>query len=147
MTKTKLLIKAEVNGTWRVVRNATIAVQLKQLIDIWQSFKMLLINCKVKLILRWRKSFALSVAANDNDSATLDKIIFYYQRIICSSCGFISKTQAKTMKILRRGFDKSVYWNEYKTKSETKNITNEYRYFLESNFVVVKKVLVLVYLN
>ena len=27
------------------------------------------------------------------------------------------------------------YWNEYKTKSKDKNTTNEFRYYLESNFV------------
>ena len=31
------------------------------------------------------------------------------------------------------------YWNEYKTKSENKNMKNEYRYFLESNFVGVNR--------
>ena len=38
---------------------------------------------------------------------------------------------------LNKGFERSVYWNEYKAKSENKNIANTYRYFLESNFVVV----------
>ena len=32
-----------------------------------------------------------------------------------------------------------MYWNEYKTKSENKNTTNKYRYFLESNFVKVNR--------
>ena len=30
-----------------------------------------------------------------------------------------------------------MYWNEYKTKNESENRANEYRYFLESNFVGV----------
>ena len=34
-------------------------------------------------------------------------------------------------------FARSVCWNEYKSKSENKNTTNEYRNFLESNFVGV----------
>ena len=38
-----------------------------------------------------------------------------------------------------------MYWNEFKTKGENKNITNEYRYFLESNFVGVNRLFVLVY--
>ena len=40
-----------------------------------------------------------------------------------------------------------MYWNEYKTKSENENTTNKYRYFLESNFAVVDRLFVLVYLN
>ena len=40
-----------------------------------------------------------------------------------------------------------MYWNEYKAKSEDKNMTNEYRYFFESNFVRVNRLFVLVYSN
>ena len=38
-------------------------------------------------------------------------------------------------------------WNENKTKSENKNTTNEYRYFLELNFVGKNQFFVLVYAN
>ena len=41
----------------------------------------------------------------------------------------------KLAKLLSKEFERSVYWNKYKTKNENKSITNEYRYFLESNFV------------
>ena len=41
----------------------------------------------------------------------------------------------KNHQLLFKGFERLVYWREYKTKSENKNATNEYRYFLESNFV------------
>ena len=37
--------------------------------------------------------------------------------------------------------------HECKTKSETKNTTNEYRYFLESNFFGVNRLFILVYTN
>ena len=40
-----------------------------------------------------------------------------------------------------------VHLNEYKTKGEIKNTTNEYRYFIESNFVGVNRLLVLIYPN
>ena len=39
-----------------------------------------------------------------------------------------------------------MYWNEYK-KTETKNTIDEYRYFLESNFVGVNRLFVWIYLN
>ena len=38
-----------------------------------------------------------------------------------------------------------MYWSEYKTKSENKNTANEYRYFLESKFVEVDRLFVLIY--
>ena len=40
-----------------------------------------------------------------------------------------------------------MYWNEYKTKIVKKNITNEYRYILKSDFVGVNRLFVLVYSN
>ena len=39
-----------------------------------------------------------------------------------------------------------MYWNEYK-KTATKNTIDEYRYFLESNFVGVNRLFVWIYLN
>ena len=56
-----------------------------------------------------------------------------------------AKSSQKLSKLLSKGFERSVYWNEYKTKSENKNTTNEYRYFLKSNFVGVNRLFVLVY--
>ena len=37
-----------------------------------------------------------------------------------------------------------MYWSEYKTKNE-KYATNEYRYFIESKFVGVNRLIVFVY--
>ena len=51
----------------------------------------------------------------------------------------------KLSKLFSKGFARSVYWTEYKTKGENKNTANEFRYFLESNFVVFSRLFVLVY--
>ena len=51
----------------------------------------------------------------------------------------------KIQKLLCKGFEQSVHWKEYKTKSENKNTTNKYRYFPESNFIRVNRLFVLVY--
>ena len=50
-------------------------------------------------------------------------------------------------KFLSKGFEKLVYWNEYKTKSENKNKTIEYKYFLASNFNAINRLFVSIYLN
>ena len=90
-----------------------------------------LINCKVKLKL---------TAANDNANGN-DNIIFTiketksYVLVVTLS----ARDNKKLTKFFSKGFKTSVYWNEYKTKSENKNTRNEYRYFLESNFVGVKR--------
>ena len=51
----------------------------------------------------------------------------------------------KLSKLLIKGFEISVYWNEYKRKSDNKNTKNEFRFFLESNFVGVNGLFVLIY--
>ena len=40
-----------------------------------------------------------------------------------------------------------MYLNEYKIKIENENVTNEYRYFIESNFADVNRLFVLIYSN
>ena len=45
-----------------------------------------------------------------------------------------AKDNQKLSKLLSKGSERSVYWNEYKTKSDNKDIVNEWRYFLELNF-------------
>ena len=39
------------------------------------------------------------------------------------------KDNGKLWKPVSKGFEWSVYWNEYKSKSENKNTTNKCRYF------------------
>ena len=48
------------------LRNVIIAVPFKYLRNFWRSHKMPLINCKVKLKLKWTRYFVLSAAHNDN---------------------------------------------------------------------------------
>ena len=81
--------------------------------------------------------------------AIMIMVYFYYQRhtIIRSCCKFISKRQLKIIKVLRKGFERPIYWNEYKANSENKNTKNKYRYFLSSSFVGVNKLFFLVYSN
>ena len=55
-----------------------------------------LINCKVKLKLRWTKRCVFSVAGTDNANSNNDgnNIIFTIKdTILCSCCNFISKRQ------------------------------------------------------
>ena len=111
---------------------------------------MSLINCKTELKLKWTKYCVLSAAGNDNvinnntnannNILTIKDTILYVPVVTLSA-----KDNQKLSKRISKGFEKSLYWNEYKTKSENKNTVNEYRYFLESNFVGVNRLSVLVY--
>ena len=57
------------------------------------------------------------------------------------------KDNKKLSKLLSKGFERPVYWNDFNTKSENKNTINEYRYFFELNFVGASRLFVLVYSN
>ena len=57
---------------------------------------------------------------------------------------FSARDNKKISKLPSKGFERSVYWNEYKTKSDNKSTTNDFIYFLKSNFVGVNRLFVLV---
>ena len=91
----------------------------------------------------------LSAAGADNDYANSNNIIFvikgtkWYVPVVT----LLAKGNKKLSKLLSKGFERSMYWSEYKTKSENKNKTNEHRYFLKSKFVGVNRLFVLVHSN
>ena len=84
-----------------------------------------MINCKVELKGKWDKHCVLAGADKDNTDANLDNIIFtcketkLYVHLVTLS----SKDNQEISKFLRKGFERSVYENEYKTKSENENTT------------------------
>ena len=108
-----------------------------------------LIYCKVELKLKWTKYCVLIKAVADNSHVNSDNITFAikdrksYVPVVTLS----ARNYQKLSKRLSKGFERSVYWNEYKIKNENKSKTNEYRYLLESNFVVFNRSFVLVYEN
>ena len=111
-----------------------------------------LINFKVELKLRWAKDCVLSVAGNENninENANANGITFTIKgtKLYAPVAALSARDIQKLSKLLSKGYKRSAYWNEYKTKSDNKNTTNEFRYFLESNFVGVNKLFVLVYTN
>ena len=117
-------------------KNATVAVSLKYLRNLWRSLEMPLINCKVKLKPRSIKHFVLSLAFTNNDNGNNDdnNITFNIKntKLYVAAVTLSAKDNKKLSKLFSKEFERSVYWNEYKTKSENKNTTNEYRYVLKS---------------
>ena len=55
----------------------------------------------------------------------------------------------KLVKLLEEGFKRPVYWNEYKTKIETKNVDNSNltRFSLDGSFQGVRRLFVLAFNN
>ena len=96
---------------------------------------MSLINCEVELKFKWTKYCDLSSAGNDNEianAANANRIIFTIKdtKLHISVVILSSKDHQKLQQRLRKGFERSVEQNEYKTKSENENMNNECRYFL-----------------
>ena len=91
----------------------------------------------------------LSAAGNDNERDRDDKIIFTIKdtKLYVPVVTLSARGNPKLSELFTKGFEGSVYWNEYKTKTETKTTTNKYRYFLESNFLGGNRLFVLAYLN
>ena len=89
------------------------------------------------------------VAADNNINGNDDNIIFTIKatKLYVPIVTLSARGNQKLTKLPRKGFERSVYWNEYETKSENRNTTNEYRNFLESIFVRVNRLFVLVYSN
>ena len=76
---------------------------------------------------------------NDRTRTSFGK---YYVPIVTLS----AKDNQKLSKLPSKGFERPVCLSEYERKSESKNLTNNYRYFIESNFVGLNR-FVLNYLN
>ena len=143
MYKAKLLGNNEADNADGILKNAIITVPLKYLSNFWRSREMPLVNCKVELKFKWRKYCLLSAAGTDNNiDFTIKDTKLYVPAVTLSA-----RDNQKLPNLLSKGFERSVYLNKYKTKSENKNTTNEYRYFLESNFVGVNRLFVLVCSN
>ena len=138
-----------VDGNNGILRDTAIAVPLNYLSNFWRSLEMSLINCKVELKLKWTNYCVLSAAGAHNANTNSNNIIFTITdtKLYVPVITLAAKENQKLSKLLIKGLEKSVYLNEYETKSENKNTTNEYRYFLESNFVGVNRLFILIYTN
>ena len=94
-----------------------IAVPLKYLSNYWRSLEIRLINCKIHLELNWSKDCVMSTIADAKLKITNTKL---YVPIVT----FSSQDNVKLVKLLEEGFKRPVYWTEYQTKIETRNLDN-----------------------
>ena len=149
MYKVSLFENAVADENNSILKNATIAAPLKHLSNFRLLLKMPLINCKAGLKLRWTKHFILAWTGVGKNYADCNNITFIIKntKLYVPVVTLSPKDNKKLSKILSKGFKISVYWNEYETKNENENTTNEYGYFLESNFVGVNRPFVLIYMN
>ena len=104
-----------------MLRNSTITVH-----NFWKSLEMPLINCKLELKLKCTRHCVLVSTGTESADANSDNIFLLSKTRLLSN--FCQNFLAKDLK------DKCTGAN-IKQKVRSKNKANEYRYFLESNFV------------
>ena len=100
-----------------------------------------LINCKIKLNLTWKKKCVLSTDAGDavfiiNDTKMYVPVVT------------LSKEDNKDfIEQQNKGFQQSIYWNEYKTKEINENAdANVFKYInLDPSFQGVNRLFVMAY--
>ena len=121
--------------------NVKIVVPLKYLSNFFRSLEMPLINCKIKLNLTWKKECILSNKAGDavfiiNDTKLYVPVVTLSKE---DNEDFIDQQH--------KGFQRSIYWNEYKTKEQNEDADNNvFKYInLDPSFQGVNRLFVMAY--
>ena len=128
-----------------VKRNLKVVVPLKYLSNFFRSLEMPLINCKTKLNLTWKKECVLSNQAGEAVFIINDTKLYV-------PAVTLSKEDNKDfIEQQNKGFQRSIYWNEYKTKEIIENVdannpANIVRYInLDPSFQGVNRLFVMAY--
>ena len=152
--KANLIANTEAN---RIKYGVKIAVLLKYLSNFWRSLEMPLINCRVKLSLKWIENCVLTTAAigananavgADSETFKMTDSKLYVPVVTLSA-----EDNARLAKQLDKGFKGPVYWNKYNVidnkiveiaRAKEKGPIME---LLHSSYQGVKRLFVLAYDN
>ena len=122
-------------------RSVKVVVPLKYLSNFFRSLEMPLINCKIKLNLTWKKECVLSTDAGD--AVFIINGTKMYVPVFT-----LSKEDNKDfIEQQNKGFQRSIYWNEYKTKEINENAdANVFKYInLDPSFQGGNRLFVMAY--
>ena len=112
-----------------------------------------LISCKIHLELNWDDNCVMyganTYAGSDNAKNRETKFQITSKKLYVSVVTLSTKDNENLTKQLDEGFKRSVYWNEYKSKIETKNLgaNNVTRFPLDASFQGVNRLFVLAFGN
>ena len=122
-------------------RSVKVVVPLKYSSNFFRSLEMPLINCKIKLNLTWKKECVLSTDVG-NAVVIINETKMYVPVVT------LSKEDNKDfIEQQNKGFQRSIYWNEYKTKEINENAdANVFKYInLDPSFQGVNRLFVMAY--
>ena len=142
--KYKINLLGDRNVVGGIVRlNLKVVVPLKYLSNFFRSLETPLINCKIKLNLTWKKECVLSTDIGNavfiiNDTKLYVPVVTLSKE---DNKDFIEQQNKR--------FQRSIYWNEYKTKEQTENAdANVFKYInLDPSFQGVNRLFVMAYNN
>ena len=121
--------------------NVKVVVPLKYLSNFFRSLEMPLINCKIKLNLTWKKECVLST--DHGNAVFIINDTKMYVPVVT-----LSKEDNKDfIKQQNKGFQRSIYWNKYKTKEINENADADmFKYInLDPSFQGVNRLFVMAY--
>ena len=152
--KESLLGKAaDADGNDRSLKNTKIVVPLKYLCNFFRLLEMPLINCKLHLELNWNNNCVMygadTYAGGDNVSNRETTLKITSTKLYVPIVTLSTKDNVNLTKQLNEGFKRSVYWNEYKSKIETKEAeANKVKRFpLDASFQGANRLFVLAFNN
>ena len=122
-------------------RSVEVVVPLKYLSNFFRSLEMPLINCKIKLNLSWKKECVLS--NQDGAAVFIINDTKMYVPVVT-----LSKEDNKDfIEQQNEGVQRSIYWNEYKTKEINENAdANVFKHInLDPSFQGVNRLFVMAY--
>ena len=122
-------------------RSVKVVIPLKYLSNFFRSLEMPLINCKIKLNLTWKKECVLST---DNGNAVF---IINDTKIYVPVVTLSKEDNKDFIEQQNKGFQRFIYWNEYKTKEINENAdANVFKYInLDRSFQGVNRLFVMAY--
>ena len=140
--KSNLIGDTDADGANRKNEGINIAAPLKYLSNFWRSLEMPFINSKVELSLKWNVNCILS-SARTAATFTITDPKFYVPVVTLKI-----EDNTKLSKLLSQGFQRSVYWNEYKVTPNKNYDANEYiRQWLDASNQGVNRLFVFPYLR
>ena len=122
-------------------RSVKVVVPLKYLSNFFRSLEMLLINCKIKLNLTWKKE---CVSSNQDGAAVF---IINDTKMYVPVVTLSKEDNKDFIEQQNKGFQRSIYWKEYKTKEINENAdANMFKYInLDPSFQGVNRLFVMAY--
>ena len=128
--------------------NVKVVVPLKYLSNFLRSLEMPLINCKIKLNLPWKKECVLSTLNDDAANPENNAVFIINDTKLYVLVFTLSKEDNKHfIEQQNKDFQRSIYWNEYKTKELTEGAdANVFNYInLDPSFQGVNRLFVMAY--